>query len=58
MTDEEALEMAKKIVSESKDPNDPAETHPKLDDVLCFVLDSLGYKKLVEYYQGHTRWFE
>lgn len=58
MSPEEALAKAKEIVSQSDDPTDPAETHPKLDDLLCEVLRSLGYNKLVDYYFAIDRWFE
>jgi hypothetical protein len=55
MTQDEALEKMREIVEGTHD--DPESTHPDLDDVLCAVLRSLGYDKLIDYYEAQERWF-
>lgn len=56
MTPDEVLEQAEEIIALFDD--DPSKVHPMLDDLLCAVLRSLGYERLVNLYQEQERWFE
>lgn len=62
ITPDEALARAIKIVT-TRNPgiyggSGAGGGHFELDELLCEVLRSLGYDKLIDYYENKDRWFE
>jgi len=55
LTKSEATETMKKIASYSK--HDAEEAHSDADDLLCKVLEELGYKALVKHYNDVKKWY-
>ena len=53
ITDDEAYLEAKEINEEE----DTETSHVKLDDLLCKVLLSLGYDRLVKEFQSSDKWY-
>ena len=52
MTKEEALKLL-----EEADNGDPETSHTAADDVLCKLLDSLGYREVVDRYSKIVKWY-
>ena len=53
MTREDAIA---KLV-ECQQYGNPEQAHPKADDILCELLETLGYGDVVAEYQEVIRWF-
>ncbi len=51
--EDQAILDAKEIIEEY----DTESSHSKLDDLLCDVLDSLGYEALVKVYKDADKWY-
>jgi hypothetical protein len=52
---EEALRRMNAIWAKS--PRDLERNHQKADDLLCEILSSLGYEKVVEKFQSEDKWY-
>ena len=53
ITPEQAVEALRKRAS----TGDPEQDHARADDVLCDVLESLGYHSLVEQWNKIEKWY-
>lgn len=55
ITPEQAASLAQGIVDSVGD--DPEGAHGRLDSLLCEVLESLGYTKLVRIFEKQEKWY-
>lgn len=46
-----------KRLKEAQENHDTEEAHADADNVLCDLLEALGYKKVVEAYNKVSKWY-
>ena len=62
MTPEEFAEKMRELAGEKNEygqycPDDPERAHGKMDDLMCEVLESLGYGEGVEIFRNTRLWY-
>lgn len=55
MSPEEFKEQMKNIENDFSD--DPEESHYEMDDLMCRVLESLGYSEGIDIFTNSMRWY-
>lgn len=57
MRNEKLAEYAKNLLRECQESNDQEMAHIDADDVLCQLLQDLGYNDVVEEYDRIGKWY-